>query len=300
MLRKTSTMKWYIVLLIIAAVLIIALPPAPGITNRLHISLTEYRLAISTLILPFAIIWFSAFYGYNKLRGYANKIQHTKEGDAFKNFADGIGILAWGLAITTIVSLLFNAIVDAHPGFTTAQKIIINYLTVIVPLIGFTLIGNGTRALNVLAKIRPNLTSTRVIVLIFLLIGVFFTHLVVSNTAHNQNTYHLSLYWLLITFIVPYLYAWFIGLLCANEIRLYAQFIKGIIYKKALIQLAAGITIVIIASIISQFVSSVFLNKNSIQIGTAFLIIYPILVIEAIGYSLIAYGARMLKRIEEV
>jgi hypothetical protein len=300
MLRKTSTMKWYLVLLVITIVLVIAIPPSPGTINKYHISLTEYRILISTLILPFAIIWFSAFYAYNRMRLYSNEIQHTREGKAFKNISDGIGVLAWGLAITTILSILFGAIANAHSGFTATQKVIIGYFDILVPLIGFTFIGNGTRKLNVIAKLRPSLVGTRMIVFVFLVIGVFYTHLVVTNSAHSQNPYYLSLYWLLLTFIIPFLYAWFIGLLCANEIRLYAQSIKGIIYKRVLIQLAAGIAIVILSSIASQFISSVYLTKHSIAVGSALLFIYPVLVIEAIGYGLIAYGARWLKRIEEV
>ena len=122
MLRKTSTMKWYLVLLVITIVLVIAIPPSPGTINKYHISLTEYRILISTLILPFAIIWFSAFYAYNRMRLYSNEIQHTREGKAFKNISDGIGVLAWGLAITTILSILFGAIANAHSGFTATQK----------------------------------------------------------------------------------------------------------------------------------------------------------------------------------
>lgn len=300
MLRKTSPMQWYILLLIIAVVLVLIIPPSPETITKLHISLTEYRLALSTLILPFAIIWFSAFYAYNLIRVYTNEIRRTREGDAFKNFADGIGVLAWGLAITTILSILFSAISNAHPGFRTAQTLISNYLAVLVLLIGFVYIGNGTRNLNVIAKIRPGLAATRIILLVFLVVGVLYTHLIVNNIAHTQNPYHLSLYPLLLTFIIPYLYAWFLGLLSANEIRLYSQSIKGIIYKRALIQLGTGIAIVIFSSIFAQFISSVYLNSSNIGIGRALLVTYPIFVVEAIGYGLIALGARLLKRIEEV
>lgn len=300
MLRKTSTMKWYGLLLVIAVALVIILPPTHGTLQKLNISETEYRLAISTLILPFAIIWFSAFYAYNKLRVYATQIQSTREGTAFKSIADGTGVLAWGLAGTTILAILFDAISSANPGFTGFQKVFSDYISILVPLIGFTFIGSGTRILNVISKVRPNIIGTRIIILVFLTIGVFFSHLVLSNSAHNNDPYYLPFFFLVITFIIPYLYAWFIGLLSANEFRLYAQAVKGIIYKRALIWLAVGLTIVVIASVASQFINSVFLTKHNISIGSAFLMTYPIFVIEAVGYGLVAYGARWLKRIEEV
>jgi hypothetical protein len=300
MLRKTSTMKWYGLLLLIAVVLVLVLPPPHGLLYELQITQTEFRLAISSLILPFAIIWFSAFYAYNSLRLYATQIQSTKEGNAFKNIANGTGILAWGLAITTILAILFNAITDAFPGFTQALQIINNYISILVPLIGFSFMVNGTHTLNVIAKLRPSLADTRIIIFVFLIIGVFFTHLIMDNIIHRQNPYYLSHFLLMLTFVIPYLYAWFIGLLSANEIRLYGQAIKGIIYKKALIQLASGLAIVIISSIATQFISSVFLTSHSLPIGLAFLLTYPVLIIEAVGYGLVAYGALCLKRIEEV
>jgi hypothetical protein len=300
MIKKPSTFTWYAILLVVAVGLGLIVPPASSTLRELHISLTEYKLAISTLILPYALIWFSAFYAYNRLEVYAHQIRQTKEGRAFKSIADGTRVLAWGLALTTLIGIISESISSSHPGFMPAQRVINNYIAILVPLIGFTLIGNGTRALNVLGKLRPSLTGTRVLVLVFLFIGVAFTYLVINNSAKQQNPYYLSLFLLFVTFIVPYLYAWFIGLLSANEIRLYAQFVKGIIYKRALIQLAGGLTLVISGSIVSQFINSVFITKHSIALGSAFLLTYFIVVLEAFGYGLIAYAVRSLKRIEEV
>ena len=47
-------------------------------------------------------------------------------------------------------------------------------------------------------------------------------------------------------------------------------------------------------------ITSVYLTKHSLSVGLALLFTYPVLVIEAVGYGIIAYGARLLKRIEEV
>jgi hypothetical protein len=49
-----------------------------------------------------------------------------------------------------------------------------------------------------------------------------------------------------------------------------------------------------------QFINNQLATENNISLGSAFLAIYIIVVIEALGYGLIAYGARQLKRIEEV
>ncbi len=300
MLRRPTTLIWYGLLITVTVTLGLILPSAPGTLQTLNITSNSYRLSIASLILPYALILFLAFYAYNRLQAYAKQLHRTKEGHGFKNIANGTQVLAWGLALTTILTIILDAINTSHPGFTAARVIITNYAILLVPLIGFTYVGRGTRSLNDLAKVRISLLSTRIVVLLFLIIGVFFTHMIINNSHYHQDPYHLSLYWLILTFIIPYLYAWFIGILSANEIRLYIQAIKGIIYKKALTQLSFGITIVIIGSIVMQFINNQLATENNISLGSAFLAIYIIVVIEALGYGLIAYGARQLKRIEEV
>jgi len=64
--------------------------------------------------------------------------------------------------------------------------------------------------------------------------------------------------------------------------------------------LALGITIVIISSIIIQYVTTLMNNGNDLSFGSLLLLVYGLLIVEAAGYALIAYGARRLKRIEEV
>lgn len=300
MLRRPSTSIWYGLLIVIAITLGLVLPPTTGMLHTLNISLTDYRLSISTIILPYALILFLAFYAYNRLQAYTIQLRRTREGHAFKNIAEGVRVLAWGLAIPTILAIILNSINVINPEFNAVRIIIINYAILLVPLISFIYISNGTRLLNDIARVRIGLNATRFAILTFLIIGVFYAHQVLSNSNHPPNPYHLSLYWLILTIIIPNLYAWFIGLLSANEIRLYAQAIKGIIYKKALLQLASGLAIIIIGSITAQFISSVFVTKNSVSLGSAFITTYAVVVIEVIGFGLLAYGVQKLKRIEEV
>jgi len=300
MLRKPSVLTWYIVLLIIGVVLALVLPTYPSLLKVLDITTLDYRLAIFTLILPFAIIWFSAFYAYDKLEQYAHKLHQAKEGKAFKNIADGVRILAWGLVIPIIVSLILAAISARNPGFRSAQIIIDNYLMLLVPLVGFTYISRGTRTLNVLVKTRPGLIVTRLLVLAYIAIGVLFSHFVIHNSNEPINPYRLSSWLLIFTIIVPYLYAWFIGLLSTYELWLYAQKTQGLIYKQVLSQVAGGLVIVILGSICWQYLSGVFEAESKASFSAVFIIFYSLLSIQAIGFGLMAFGAKRLKRIEEV
>ena len=300
MFRKSSALTWYIVLLIVGVLLALVLPTYSSLLKVLNITASDYRLAIFSLILPFAIIWFSAFYAYDKLQQYAHKLHQAREGKAFQKIADGVRVLAWGLVIPILISLILTAISARNTGFRTAQIIIDNYLMLLVPLIGFTLIGGGTRSLNVLVRARPGLVSTRLMVFSFIAIGVLFSYFVIHDSDGGTNPYRLSLWLLIFTIIVPYLYAWLIGLISTYELWLYAQKTQGMIYKQALGQVAGGLAITIIGSICWQYLSSIFEAESKASFSAVFIIFYVLLFIQAVGYGLMAFGARRLKRIEEV
>jgi hypothetical protein len=298
--RKPSVLTTYIILLIIGVMLALVLPTPPGLLRILNITTLDYRLAVFTLILPFAIIWFSAFYAYDKLEQYAHKLNQAREGKAFKKIADGVRILAWGLVIPLLISLILMAISAHDTGFRTAQIIIGNYLMLLVPLIGFTYISSGTRTLNVLVKTRPGVIGTRLLIFAYIVVGVLFSHFVIHNSNGAINPYRLSLWLLIFTIIIPYLYAWLLGLLSSYELWLYAQKTQGLIYKQVLGQVAGGLVITIIGSICWQYLSSSFEAKSKASFSFVFIIFYLLLLLQAIGYGLMAFGARRLKRIEEV
>src|SRR6266496_2296176 len=105
MQRYPSALQWYAILLVVATVLALTLPPDPATLQTLHISTPEYRLTIVTLLLPLAVIWFAAFYAYAKLKDYAKHLFANREGKGYKKIATGLGVLAFGLAIPTILGL---------------------------------------------------------------------------------------------------------------------------------------------------------------------------------------------------
>jgi hypothetical protein len=107
--------------------------------------------------------------------------------------------------------------------------------------------------------------------------------------------------WLLVlTIIIPYLYAWFIGLLAAFEITVVARQAKGILYRQALRLLAGGVSVVIAGLITIQYVRSVFPSGGKLSLGLVLLLIYLVYLIVAAGFVLITLGANRLKKIEEI
>jgi hypothetical protein len=298
--KKNSAFFWYAVLAVSYLVLSLLLPVSKNSLNQLHLSLDQYHVLIFVVLLPYCLIWLAAFYSYAMMKSYTSLLGNDKEAPAFAHITKGIQVMAWGLAIPAIISVILRAITVKHPGLEEAGTIINNYLTLLVPLIAFTFVSNGSRILTDITRVRPSRNGMRWFALIFILIGVYYTLLTLTARKYHGNPYHLSRALTMLTIIIPYLYAWFLGFMGCYEIMLYAKKIKGLLYKRALSRLAGGIAAVIGSSIFIQFIAVAYAYKTTNSLGSLIVLIYILLLIEAIGFVLIANGAKNLKRIEEI
>ena len=292
-------MVWFVILAMITAGLALGLPPDPQTLHQLHITNVMYRVAILMLLVPYGIIWYAAFYAFAKLKEYAQAIKGSKDGKAFHQVMIGMGVLAFGLIVPTAISLVMGAVVSHHHGFKPASVIINNYLGLLVAVVAFVYINNGSHLLTKLGKNRPGLTGLRLFALLFITLGAVFTSLVINYHVKHGQVYYLNTPLLIITFIIPTLFAWFVAILSAYEFGMYAKFVKGSLYRAALRQFSRGIIIVISGSVASEFVDNTFAAKVSNSLGSLLLAEYVLLAIIAVGLILMALGAKKLKKIEE-
>ncbi|HET8709078.1 MAG TPA: hypothetical protein VFL85_02230, partial [Candidatus Saccharimonadales bacterium] len=262
-LRRVPDYTWYGILVAIYLVLSMATPVNPHTLERLHLDAAQYHAFMFAVILPYVLIWFAAFFAYVTLGAYANSIKKSKEGPAFIQIAQGVRVMAWGLAIPAIISAIVKAIATVHPDFEDSATIISNYVTLLVPLIAFAYISAGTRKLSDLVKTRPTLIGIRMFSFAFIVMGVYYVYLTLRARFVHGDPYHLSLVGTLMTIIVPYLFAWFMGLLATLELMMYATKITGVLYKQSLNLLAYGISLVIGSSIFIQYVTVIFAYKST-------------------------------------
>jgi hypothetical protein len=141
--------------------------------------------------------------------------------------------------------------------------------------------------------------------LVFVVGGVLYCYLTFrrfdpSSLGSTNNPYALPIWLMLLTVIIPYLYAWFVGLLAAYEITTYTKQVRGVLYKQALHLLVIGLLAVIIGSITLQYVSSVAPAAGHLTLNYRLLLITLFRVVDGIGFVLIAIGALRLRKIEEV
>jgi len=301
----TRALQRAIFLAFIYIALIFLLPASKATMRAYHLSTLEYRAILFTVMLPSLVAWLAAFIGYAKLRQYVYSIRMTPEGTYFGKLATGCAWLAWSLPLPAILSLILSATANKWPAFYPSSIIASNYVNLLLPLIAFSIIGAASRGLISRAELKFSLASVRTIMLLFLAAGVLYCYLTfqrfdLTSLSSTHNPYFLPIWLMVLSVIIPYLYAWFVGLLAAYEITLFSKHTKGILYRRALEWLVAGLVTIIASSIALQYL-------NGIQPRVGHLIINYPLVLSSIfriigggGFVLLTIGAARLKKIEEV
>lgn len=302
---KTRYLQRAIILAIVYVVLIFLLPASRGTMRAYHLSALEYRIILLVVTLPQLIAWLVAFEGYARLRQYVYSIRETPEGVHFDKLASGSAWLAWSLPLPVILALLLNALANSWTAFYPASIVIGNYFNLVLPLVAFSLIGSASRGLVGIAKVRFSLTSIRTIMIVFLVGGVSycyltFRHFDPGSLGSTHNPYFLPIWLMVLSVIIPYLYAWFAGLLAACEITLFSQHITGVLYRQALRLLAIGLAVIIVSSIALQYMNSVRPLVGHLVIDYQLVLASIFRITEAGGFVLMAAGASRLKKIEEV
>jgi hypothetical protein len=299
------TMQSCVGLSVLYIVLIFILPTNHVAMHHYNLSSIEYRIITATIALPTIAVWFAAFWGYSKLREYSQAISKSKEGPHFRKLGRGCAWLAWSLPLTTISAFILNCIADKWPAFHPSAIILSNYIALIVPFIAFIIISLAARDMVGKSRLNMELSSARLTMVLFLAGGLLYCFLIfrsldLTSLASTKNSYFLPVWLMIISVIVPYLYAWFLGLLATYEIMIFSINVHGLLYRRALLYLVTGLMAVILSSIALQYVSSVIPRTGDLTFNYKLLLTLAIRIISGIGFFVLAIGASRLKKIEEV
>lgn len=299
------SIRYYLAL--IASYLSLAwfLPGNKSVMNNYGLDSGQYHLLILFIILPFIGIWFAAFYGYSTVRKYAAVIKSSPEGPGFDLLARGFTVLAWSLPFTAIASILVNSIADIRPEAHAGAIILNNYIALLLPLIGYILLKRSSHYLTTSAKIAISKPTGFIIGAVISVLAIAycyltFQHLDLSSLTNTNNPYYLPNWLVLTTLTIPFLASWLIGLIAAFELFIYSKQSDGLLYRRALMQLAIGVLAVIVSSVVLQYLTIISPQQGFLSLNYQLILTYTIRIFSAIGYVLIAVGARRLMRIEEV
>lgn len=305
MKRSKTSIIYYGFLAVLYLLLELILPANKIVLHEYRLNTLQYHILLFLVAIPVIALWFMAFYGYSRLDHYAKSIASTPEGPAFEGLAKGLLWLAWGIPIPSIVSLILNSIANSYSGFHSTAIVVANYLTLLVPLTAFSILAIGTRQLRGNITFKESILYARPVLLVFIVFAIFYCYLVLKHLLSHglgsaNNPYYLPVWILSITVTIPYLYAWFIGLLAAYDIAAFGRLAPGLLYRQPLQTLAIGLVAVIASLIVLQYINSVVPRTGHLSLDYALASSYLVRIIAALGYVLIALGAERLIKIEEV
>lgn len=292
----------FIILILLYATVTLLTPADPAVLAKYNMTQDQARLLSLTIVIPLTAIWFTGFYGFSRIKQYARSIIDTREGNAMNQIANGIMIQVLGLPATATVSALLSYVALENPDLLPMSTIMRNYVSLIPPIIAFYFIAKGAELLyNSIKHKRP--INFKPWVIAFIIVSAVYSWIIISqpvNTVTGDAVYYLPGWLIIFTLAIPYLYVWFQGSQAAYQINSYQKDVRGVIFKKALRYLAAGITAIIALSMAIQLLTTTSARLNRLNLTPLLAIIYLLVLFYAVGYVLIALGAKKLKKIEDV
>lgn len=287
------------VFVLVYALLMMVPHPPQSTLDKYNLTATSARLLNLTIIIPLAILWFTAFYGFVKLDAYQRLIGYAKDGMQVAKLRNGILILALTLPLTSILNQVLDLWTISNPAAEATSTIIHNYVGIFFPLLAFIYIGRGAYGLAALTRKRTSYQMLNLIFLLALALGFTYVYLIARAPGSIADNYHLSLALFLFTIILPYTYVWFLGLYAAYQIYLYSRNVKGLVYRQSWRLLSFGLVAIIIFSILLQYLGTLSEQLQGLSLNWILLIVYLLLFLWAISYVLVALGAKRLMKIEE-
>lgn len=292
----------FFVLIAIYVTLAFSLPTDPEILKRYDITQSTSRWLNLSIVAPLAIVYFAALYGFLRLRSYSESVKKTKEGPQLYLLSTGLMVLAFSLPINSIFGSVLNYIEHSHAGSAAVFTILRNYLVLLLAFVAFVYIARGAKGLVGTLKEKENPGGPVVSLLGPIALSSLFTWLVISQpqSTITEPVYYMPNIFVILTLAIPYVYIWCVAIKAANNLYFYRNRVKGRLYKRALDNVAKGIFVIVLISIFIQVITTISERLNRLDLGMLLLVVYVLVALYALGYGLVARGAKKLKQIEEV
>lgn len=292
-----SKLFWFYIVVTVAYIATFLLPRT--ISNLPLLPDGQQRLIALAVVIPMVIIWFLAFYGSATLHSYAKTIHDSDDGKQVATLATGLLIVALSLPVGSLGMALSNIVSLHDPDAAIVIRVIRNYVSMLLPLVGFLLINYAAYGLSNIARHRPRFRDSQLLIAAYVVISAVYCYAILSSP-NVDAIYHLPPWLLMLTLVVPYLFTWYTGLLAAYEVRLYAKNVPGKLYRRSWNSLSLGLAAIVIAQILIQYSVTFTIRLQNLQMMRLFVTIYILLAAMSVGYVLVAAGAKRLKKIEEV
>lgn len=303
--KLSRSSQAFIALMVLFAALTFILPANQKALETYHLTGAQYQYLLLIIKIPLIAAWSIAFYSYRRLREYADQIKDTPEGSDYSVIAAGIGWLAWGFAVPPVVGTFLGQMAQSHPSLTAVAVSFNSYMYLLVTVVALSFISAGIHKLARRSSINFEMRQIRYIVGVLVALSVAFCSLIAgrlhgTSLGDSFNAFYLPNIIVWTTIVIPYLYAWCLGIIGVFELIIFAQQTTGIIYKQALRYLAIGLAIIVVSMISLQYFRAFIPRVGNLAINGALIMAYAIYATNAIGGVSLAIGVKRLKRIEDI
>lgn len=285
----------------------LATVPDPAALEKYNLTSGQAHLLGLTVALPYIVIWYVALYGYIKFKDYSISIIKTPEGKSLSKIGDGLLTLAIWLPVAAIVPALARDLYTRNTSLTAGLVIASNYINLLIVLYALYNIHKGSAALakTVKERIKSNLNNT--LFALYVIFSGAYVYLTLANPARRVPTtdvpvaaYYLPDILLVLTIVIPYLVIWYFGMNAVQNINVYKKSVKGVIYKESLRYLSNGLRFVVVSLITLKYLDSMSTVFSKATLNVVLAILYGLVIFIALGYIMIALGAKRLQKIENV
>ena len=296
----------FFVLSAVAYTLLTFLTPLTKVTlSKYHLGEFQAHLLQFAIILPYVIIWFIGLLGYIRLQDYTQSLGDSKDGRAFRVISRGILWFVLWLPLSVLVSTTVSAVDSGHHALTADMTRLQNYLNLLILTPAFVYTFFGAKQLVRTIRGQVPAVSQRT-TLFFIAFAALYTFVTLQDSARHialdaatPASYSLPDWLIILTIVIPRLILWYLGVQAVQFIRQYRRKAPGVIYRQALRRLAAGLGVTLLMIVALRLLQSMARQLGSLSLGLLILVLYLLLIGLAIGYVLIAQGARQLQHIEE-
>ncbi|MDE2026164.1 MAG: hypothetical protein KGJ07_06725 [Patescibacteria group bacterium] len=279
--------------------------PSGQAIAKYQISLYQITLLKFSIIVPVSFIWAAILYSSLKLYTYSETIISSGDGQGFRQIAHGV----FFFLVASIVSSFITLGAQFYPNNLELAKyvtILNNYVMVIFSFVSFYFIWLGSKKLLQMINAEKKAKKQNIVMgIIATLLSIPYIYLVIQNPLRSistnpqiNSTYSLPDVLIFPTIVLPYVLCWFLGLLALKNMSIFGKETKGIFYKNALKKFYYGFWIIIVLAITLQYLTQFSLFFSNATLSVILFIIYLILLVDIVGFILMAIGANNLSKIE--
>ena len=266
------------------------------------VSFSKLILIRFSILIPEVLIWFIAARGARRFKNYAVNIAGSPDGRALNDIANGLLVLVVYIITLGVMANLINLLKasDLRDEAITS----FNYLPLFIVALASFWLYRGTQQLMLLTG-KPFWTGKRMMSMLipFSIFAVvfganFYMHAPSLMTVSGDPRFVLPLPMLMMTYVLPHVVVWTLGIISGANLAWYAKHVSGNLYKQIFKQAYIGVILVYMCIFLAQILMSSPIVESTFNLGVLF--IYAVIILNIVGFTYVYRGADKLQKIEDL